>query len=148
MIPNQAIESTDVGQVYMQYLEEARRLRKEYVRIYKPYMWVTLILLILSGASCSAFLFIPTSLGYTGVKITSWLYWLGLIAATVIVLIGNSNSKKRINEQAEKIAISKRGFSDFFKLYLTRRYWPDQMVTGEKYSHFLSIIGRNETTQN
>ena len=146
MEPNQAIESADAQQVYLQYLEEAKRLRKEYLRFYKPYMWIALVLLVLSGASCYAGLFAPSSLGAMGVKITSWLYWLGMITATVIILIGSSNSKKKVYEEVQKVAITKRGFSEFFKLYVNRRYWPDQMVTGEKYSQFLSIIGRNETT--
>jgi hypothetical protein len=144
MMPNQAIESTDVGQVYVQYLEEAGRLRKEYLRLYKPYMWVSFALLFISVASCSAGLFAQSSLGINGVKITSWMYWLGLITGTVIVLVGNYISRKSLNEQVQKVAASKRGFADFFKLYLTRRYWPDQMVTGEKYSRFLSIIGEKE----
>jgi len=146
MLPNDAIQTTDGKQVYMQYLEEARQLRKEYLRVYRPYMWIGLVFLVLSGASCYAGLFAPTSLGATGVKITSWLYWLGLIAATVIILIGNSNAKKIVKEEVDKVTLTKRGFADFFKLYLNRRYWPDELVTGEKYSQFLSIIGRSETS--
>ena len=146
MMPNDAVQNTDVKQIYMQYLEESKRLRKDYMRVYRPYMWIAMVLLVLSGASCYAGLFAPTSLGSAGVKITSWLYWLGLIAAMVIILIGNSNSKKRVNEEVEKITLTKRGFAEFFKLYLNRRYWPDEMVTGEKYSQFLSIIGRSETS--
>jgi hypothetical protein len=146
MMPNDEIQTSDVKEIYMQYLQEANRLRKEYLRLYKPYMWISFVLLFIGAASCSAGLFVPSSLGTNGVKVTSWLYWLGLITGTVIVLAGNYISRKSLNELVQRVAASKRGFADFFKLYLNRRYWPEEMVTGEKYSQFLSIIGKSESS--
>jgi len=48
---------------------------------------------------------------------------------------------RRAKKEAGKIAQTKPGFSEFYKLS-QRRYWPYQIVPGEKYERFLTIIGR------
>jgi hypothetical protein len=133
--PGQEIENS-----YMDYLQEATRIFKEQQRIVLPYIVVALVLFLISGASCFAGLFAVISS-----RAGSWLFWLGLIIAPVVSVVGANKAKKHAGEEASKAARSKPGFEEFFKLFYSRRWWPKQMVTGQKYEQFLTIIGRKES---
>lgn len=130
----------EVEKVYMDYLQESQRIFKEQQRVYVPYMIVALVLFLVSGASCFAGLSATIS-PRTG----SWLFWIGLIVATIIGVIGANKAKAYANDEASKSATNKSGFDEFFKLYYYRRWWPKQMVTGQKYNKFVEIIGKKES---
>ena len=142
---NETSANQETENIYMDYLQESVRVFKIQQRTAIQYMAVALVVFVISGASCYAGLFAPSSLGYTGVRIASWAFWLGLIVATAIVVVGATKAKKQAYEEAAKITQSKPGFDEFFKLHYTRRWWSKQMVTGKKYEQFLSIIGRKES---
>lgn len=131
----------EVEKVYMDYLQESQRIFKEQQRKYVvPYMMAGLVLFLVSGASCLAGLFAVIS-----PRAGSWLFWIFLIVAPIVAVVGGNKAKQYSNEEASKVAKTKSGFDGFFKLYYSRRWWPKQMVTGEKYDKFLEIIGRKES---
>ncbi len=129
----------EIEKIYMDYLQESKRIFKEYQRAYLPYAVAALVVLLVSGASC---LSASSSLGPSGARTA---FWLGLIIAGVVFVVGANKAKKHASEEASKTAKSKPGFEEFFRLHLLYHRWPKQMVTGKKYEQFLSIIGRKES---
>jgi ABC-type transport system involved in cytochrome bd biosynthesis fused ATPase/permease subunit len=126
----------DIEKTYFEYLGEANRLHEEYMRVYRPYSTAAMALLI---AGLLLIFFSPKS-NAAGVGVSSWMYYLCLIASIVISMIGSTKGKKITIASAAEIAASKVGFSEFYLLYLNGRWWPNKMVTGKKYDKFLEII--------
>ena len=54
-------------------------------------------------------------------------------------------AQRSTRKEADKIALSKPGFQEFYKLFCKGDYWPYNMVTGKKYDEFLSILGRKNS---
>lgn len=134
--------------IYFDYLEEANKVRKEYWRAYRPFMIPALLAWLLAIAQFFIGMTAPRIINYRGVYTAShsYIFWLGLLIALILGVIGTLHAKKRANEEARRKASLKVGFEEFYKLHFTRRWWPKKMVTGEKYDKFLSIINQNKET--
>ena len=128
--------------IYFDYLEEANKVRKEYWRAYRPFMIPAILAWLLAIAQFFIGMTASRMISYRVVNIAShsYLFWLGLLVALILGVIGTLYATKRANEEARRIAGSKVGFEEFYKLHSTRRWWPKKMVTGEKYDKFVSII--------
>ena len=127
----------EIERIYMDYLQDSLRIFKAQQRIYVPYMLVALVLIFVGVASCYA--------GWTLVispRTGAWLYWIGLILGVIVGVFGGLKARRYARAEAEQVARTKAGFDEFFKLYYRHRWWPKQMVSGEKYNRFLEIIGR------
>jgi hypothetical protein len=122
----------EVENRYMDYLEEANRVFKKHRAAYLPFMIVGLLFICIG----------VTSFLWAGYRAAAWLFWLGLLAGMLTGVVGMVVAAKRAYAEADEVAEEKPGFDEFFKLHYRRRYWPKQIVPGEKYERFLSIIGR------
>lgn len=124
----------ELENIYMDYLQEAKSLQKESVKPVLPY-------LILGGIFlCGGF----SAILWAGYRTMVTLIFWGIVLSLIIEVVGILIQAKWLKEESARIAQTKPGFVDFFKLYRQRR-WPKQMVTGKHYEKFLAIIGRKES---
>lgn len=115
--------------IYNDYLEEVERIKKERNRAFNQYRL---------GAFIGPLIMIAAVLGY----LPPYAFWGGLIISLILLgvayVMANNHAEKEVNKTAQ----SRPGFTEFYKLSSNRKYWPYEIVAGEKYDKFLSIIGR------
>ena len=115
--------------IYTDYLVEAERVKKERIRVYNQYrlgMFLGLIIMI------------AALLG----GLPPYAFWVGSVITVIAFVVAHVMADNHAKKEADKTAQSRPGFAEFYKLYFNRRWWPAEMVTGEKYDTFLSILGR------
>lgn len=124
----------EIEKTYMEYLRKANEVFKIQQKVYLPYAISGLLLLGIGG---SAFFWAPP-------QNALWMFLTGLVAGIVDTTVGTVTARKKVLAEAGAVetALKLPGFNEFFKLFINRRWWPNQMVTGEKYQQFLSIIGK------
>jgi len=117
-----------IDAIYDDYLEEVKRVKKEWTRTFNLYRL---------GGLLGILIMIVTLFG----KLPPSAFWAGAFLVLIMIVLGLFLASARAKKEAEKTAQTKPGFAEFYKLF-QRRYWPYQIVAGEKYDKFLSIIGR------
>jgi hypothetical protein len=75
-------------------------------------------------------------------KLAPSAFWWGLLIAVIVFVAALVMANRHTEKEVEKTSQSKPGFSEFYKLYLQKDYWPEKMADGEKSDKFLSILGR------
>ncbi|MBM3181147.1 MAG: hypothetical protein FJZ86_12430 [Chloroflexi bacterium] len=128
-------DNLEIEKTYMEYLGKANEVFKIQQKVYLPYAVSGLLLFGIGG---SAFF-------WASPQNALWMFSAGLVTGIVDTTVGTLTARKKVLAEANAVETSLKlpGFSEFFKLFYHRRWWPNQMVTGEKYQQFLSIIGRN-----
>ena len=124
----------DLETIYDSYWDECAYISTDLMRAYRPYGLGGGVLALVFGA----FPMIAALLG----KMPPGAFWGGAILAVIIIGIAIAlgvNAQKKV---IERVAQSKPGFAEFYKLYRRGNYWPSSMVTGEKLDKFLTITGR------
>jgi hypothetical protein len=119
----------DLKTIYNDYLNEATRVKKERNRRFSLYRLAMFIGIIMMLASV---------LG--GVPPTT--FWWGVIVAGIAFVVALVMANRYAVKEVAKTAQSKPGFTEFNKLFSKPNYWPNELVTGEKYNQFLSLLGR------
>jgi hypothetical protein len=126
-LPDESIET-----IYDEYYGEADRLKKERMRLNGRYRLWGLIGILVMGLAL---------LG----KLPPSSFWVGALLTIIIVIVASAFANSRAQKEVEQAAQSRSGFVEFCKLYSNGKYWPYQMIAGEKYDKFLSIIGRKSS---
>lgn len=128
---------------YFEYLAEANRVSKAYMRTYRTFMWIGV-----AGMLISAVLMFTTNFTSAGVTPGSLLILFGLMASYGIILLGSVKAQKKVSEELQKTKPALTGFAEFYKPFARKnkvtRYWPSQMVSGNKLQRFLSIANLHE----
>jgi hypothetical protein len=118
----------ELAVLYSDYLKEAERVKKERIRVYNQYRL---------GIFAGLIIMIGALLG-----LPPYAFWVGLIITVGGFFVAYVMADKHAAKEADRSAQSRPGFIEFYKLYFNRRWWPDELATGEKYDKFLSILGR------
>lgn len=119
--------------IYADYLQEAKRVMKGQTRAGSPFrLGIGIIGIILM-------------LGALFGKLPPMDFWWGVIIVLIGFVLSLFFSNRYARKEVSQTAQSRPGFSEFYKLYSSRRWWPDGMVAGEKLDKFLSILGRKGT---
>ena len=123
--------------LYASYKSESRRIFDIYKKKSLSTGLYAGLALLVSMGSCLAFVFLDA--GYSTIRCFSWLFWIMLIVSMIVSISGMMRSNKEIKQELASCEQSKPGFSAFFDLY-RKKYWPDDLVPGEKMDRFRSII--------
>ena len=120
-----------IDAIYDDYLEEAQQVKTKANTLpwFNPYRAAAVIgaILMLGGFF----------LGWGAYFLCGGMFMIVVSVALVFI-----TANPRAIKEAEIIAQSKPGFSEFYRLYSKGKYWPYQIIPGEKYDQFLSIIGK------
>jgi hypothetical protein len=119
----------NIETIYDDYQEEAKRVNQDRMRAFNKYRWGGLIGCLFMILALFGILPRPA-------------FWGGAFIIVIAIGLGIFAVRTRGKKEAEKSAKSRPGFTEFYKRYSDGRYWPYQIVPGEKYEKFLTIIGR------
>jgi hypothetical protein len=121
----------NIETIYDEYLEEAEQVKIRARTLPFPNIYTL-------GAIIGSILMLGALFFNGGFYILFGGAFITFISIGLVYISFNPRGKM----EADKSAKSRPGFTEFYQLYSKGKYWPYQIVTGEKYDKFLSIIGR------